>query len=216
MVGTSVVVTIWSRWTGRARSRRCSLAALPECLLPCFLFCLVRKGNTMTQETTPQQNPVSDANQPMFVIEKLYLRDLSVEVPNAPGIFLEQGSEPGIDIQINHAGSHLQGDLFDAVLTVTVTAKLGEKTLFLVEVRQGGIFRLRNIPQAEVEPIMAIACPNILLPYVREAVSDAVIRAGFPPVYLQPINFEAVYRARLAEAQQLQQQANVDGAAPQG
>ena len=85
------------------------------------------------------------------------------------------------------------------VLTVTVTAKLGEKTVFLVEVGQAGIFRILNVPEEQIEPLIAVACPNILFPYARETVSDAVTRAGFSPVVLQPVNFEAMYMQRLQE-----------------
>ena len=84
-------------------------------------------------------------------------------------------------------------------LTATVTAKIGEKTVYLVEVGQAGLFRIRNIPEENLEPLLAIACPNILFPYVREVVSDCVTRAGFAPVVLQPVNFEAMYSARQQE-----------------
>lgn len=140
-----------------------------------------------------------DQNQaPSFGIEKLYVKDFSIEVPNAPSIFLEREG-PQVDIQINTQGTHLGEGVFDVVLTVTVTAKLGEKTVFLVEVGQAGIFRMVNVPQEQIEPLLAVACPNILQPYAREAISDATVRAGFSPVLLQPINFEALYLARLEE-----------------
>lgn len=138
--------------------------------------------------------------QPVFGIEKLYVRDLSVEVPNAPEIFLEQGA-PQVEIQLNTTGHALGEGAYEVVLTVTVTAKVGEKTVFLVEAGQAGIFRIVNVPAEQVEPLIAVACPNILFPYAREVVSDAVIRAGFAPVVLQPVNFEAMYMARLQEQQ---------------
>ena len=153
----------------------------------------------MTQETTSQGAQPEDT-QPAFLLEKIYVHDLSIEVPNAPGIFLEQG-EPKIDIQLNNTGTPMQGSLFNSILTITVSATLGEKTVFMIEVKQAGIFRLHNIPAQDVEPLLAVACPNILLPYAREVVSEAAMRAGFPPVYLQPINFEAIYRAQLQERQ---------------
>ena len=99
------------------------------------------------------------------------------------------------------AGTAIGEGTFEVVLTVTVTAKVGDKTQFLVEVAQAGIFVIQNVPEGDIEPIVAVACPNILFPYARETVSDAVTRAGFPPVLLAPVNFEAVYRQRL-EAQQ--------------
>ena len=134
---------------------------------------------------------------PSFSIEKLYLKDLSVEVPNAPEIFLEQDS-PQVEIQLQTNGQNLGSGAYEVVLTVTVTARIGEKTVFLVEVGQAGIFGIINVPDENLEPIVAVACPNILFPYAREVVSDAVTRAGFSPVVLQPVNFEGMYMARLS------------------
>ncbi|RIX48814.1 MAG: protein-export chaperone SecB [Rhodocyclales bacterium GT-UBC] len=136
--------------------------------------------------------------QPVFGIEKLYVKDLSVEVPNAPEIFLEREA-PQVEIQLNTGARGVGEGIFEVVLTVTVTAKLAEKTVFLVEVGQAGIFRIVNVPDEQVEPLIAVACPNILFPYAREAVSDAVTRAGFQPIVLQPVNFEAMYMQRLQE-----------------
>ena len=136
--------------------------------------------------------------QPVFGIEKLYVKDISVEVPNAPEIFLEREA-PQVEIQLNSAGRGLGDGAYEVLLTVTVTAKLGEKTVFLVEVGQAGIFRVLNVPNEQIEPLIAVACPNILFPYARETVSDAVTRAGFSPVVLQPVNFEAMYMQRLQE-----------------
>jgi preprotein translocase subunit SecB len=136
--------------------------------------------------------------QPVFGIEKLYIKDLSVEVPNAPEIFLEQEA-PQVEIQLNTAGRGVGEGVVEVVLTVTVTAKIGEKALFLVEVGQAGIFRMMNIPEEQMEGLVAVACPNILFPYAREVVSDAITRAGFQPIVLQPVNFEAMYMQRLQE-----------------
>jgi preprotein translocase subunit SecB len=136
--------------------------------------------------------------QPVFGIEKLYVKDISVEVPNAPEIFLEREA-PQVEIQLNSAGRAIGDGAYEVLLTVTVTAKLGEKTVFLVEVGQAGIFRVLNVPNEQIEPLIAVACPNILFPYARETVSDAVTRAGFSPVVLQPVNFEAMYMQRLQE-----------------
>jgi len=135
---------------------------------------------------------------PSFGIEKIYVKDLSVEVPNAPEIFLEQQS-PQVEIQLNTEGRGLGEGVFEVVLTVTVTARIEDKTVFLVEVGQGGIFRIMNVPDEQIEPLVAVACPNILFPYAREIVSDAVTRAGFSPIVLQPVNFEAMYMSRLEQ-----------------
>lgn len=136
--------------------------------------------------------------QPIFAIEKLYVKDLSVEVPNAPEIFLER-EQPQLEVQLNTGGRGIGDGVYEVVLTVTVTARLAEKTVFLVEVGQAGIFRIQNVPEEQIEPLIAVACPNILFPYAREAVSDAVGRAGFQAVVLQPVNFEGMYMQRMQE-----------------
>jgi len=148
-----------------------------------------------------QETPVQD--NPVFAIEKIYIKDLSVEVPNAPQIFLERES-PKVSIQLQTATQGIGEGVYEVTLTTTVTSKIEEKTVFLVEVGQAGIFRVQNVPDENMEPLLSIACPNILFPYAREVVSDAVIRAGFAPVLLQPVNFEALYMSRL------QQQAGKD------
>jgi len=139
-------------------------------------------------------------NQPLFSIEKVYVKDLSLEIPNAPQIFLEREA-PQVDIQLHHNSTGVEDGVYQTTLTVTVTAKVGEKTLFLVEAAQAGIFVARNIPQQELDAVLGIACPNILFPYVREVISDVVVRAGFPPVVLSPVNFESIYQAQ-RESQQ--------------
>lgn len=136
--------------------------------------------------------------QPVFGIEKLYVKDLSLEVPNAPQIYLEREA-PQVEIQLGTSGSGVGDGAYEVVLTVTVTATLEDKTVFLVEVGQAGIFRIMNVPNEQIEPLIAVACPNILFPFAREAVSDAVTRAGFQPIVLQPVNFEAMYVQRLQQ-----------------
>lgn len=145
---------------------------------------------------------MSDNNsQPVFTIEKLYVKDLSLEVPNGPRIFLER-ENPEVGIQLRTDGNAIDPGIYEVVVSVTVSAKLpGDKTLFLVEVAQAGIFQIRNVPEEDLEPIMMIGCANILYPYLREAVSDAVGRAGFQPVMLAPVNFEALYQARKQQEQ---------------
>ena len=133
--------------------------------------------------------------QPVFSIEKIFVKDLSLEIPNAPGIFLER-DQPQVDIQLHHNSTGVEDGVYQCTLTVTVTAKIKDKTMFLVEAAQAGIFVARNIPASELEPVLAIACPNILFPYVRETISDVIVRAGFPPVMLAPVNFEAIYQAQ--------------------
>jgi len=139
--------------------------------------------------------------QPVFGIEKIYVKDLSLEIPHAPEVFL-QNEQPQVEVQLHNEGGAISEGLYQVVLTVTVTAKAGDKTMFLVEVAQAGIFQIRNLPESDLEPLLATSCPNILFPYAREAVSDIVGRAGFPPVYLAPVNFEAIYLQRLQQAQE--------------
>lgn len=145
---------------------------------------------------------MTETAQPVFSIEKLYVKDLSLEVPHAPEIYLARET-PEINVQLRTEGKGIEEGLFEVVLTVTVTAKLAEeRSVFLVEVAQAGVFQIRNIDAAELEPVMLIGCPNILFPYAREAVSDAVTRAGFQPVLLSPVNFEALYHAQRQQAAQ--------------
>jgi preprotein translocase subunit SecB len=143
----------------------------------------------------------SDNQQPVFNIEKIYVKDLSAEVPNAPQIFLEREA-PEIEIQLQSTAGAIDEGMYETTLTVTVTAKRGETTFFLVEVAQAGIFQIRNVPEADLQPILGMACPNILFPYAREAVSSAITNAGFPPVLLTPVNFEALYQQRRVEEAQ--------------
>ncbi len=144
---------------------------------------------------------MTDLQQPVFSIEKVYVKDASVETPNSPQVFLEP-AQPQVEVQLQNAAQQLNDALFEVVVTVTVTAKAGDKTLFLVEAAQAGIFRIQHVPAADLEPILGVGCPNILFPYAREVVADLIGRAGFPAIHLQPVNFEAMYAARLeAEAQ---------------
>jgi preprotein translocase subunit SecB len=141
----------------------------------------------------------AEQQQPSFNIEKLYVKDLSLELPNAPKVFMEADS-PQLDVQIHNESQHVADALYDVVVTVTVTAKSGDKTMFLAEVAQAGLFSIVNVPAEELEPLLGIGCPTILYPYVREAISDLVTRGGFPPVLLAPVSFEALYVQRQQEA----------------
>lgn len=147
---------------------------------------------------TQEQQAATD-NSPLFTIDKIYIKDLSIEVPNAPQIFLERET-PTIEIELNTANSNIGEGYYDVELTVTVTAKLEDKVVFLVEAGQAGIFQIRNVPDEALHPLLYIACPTSLFPYARQAISDATTRAGFPPVVLTPVNFEAMYMARQQEA----------------
>ena len=143
---------------------------------------------------------MSDAQQPVFSIEKIYVKDLSVEVPAAPQVFL-QPEQSQLEVQLEQQNEQVADGLYEVTLTVTVTAKSGAKTLFLVEAAQAGIFQIRNVGDDNLGAVIGMLCPNVLFPYARETVSDTVNRAGFPPVNLAPVNFEAIYQPRLAQQQ---------------
>ena len=140
------------------------------------------------------------ASTPVFQIQRIYLKDLSLEQPNSPQILLEQ-AQPQVDINLGLAAGPVADGLYEVSVTATVTTKVGEKTLFLVEAKQAGIFEVRNIPQEQLQPIIGIACPQIVYPYLRATVSDICTRAGFPPVLLAEVNFQAMYEAQQAQVQ---------------
>jgi preprotein translocase subunit SecB len=135
---------------------------------------------------------------PVFQIQRVYLKDLSLELPNAPQIFLEQEA-PNIEVAVDVSAGNLADGIYEASVTITVTAKVKDKVAFLVEGKQAGIFEIRNIPVEQLDPVLGIACPNIIYPYLRANIADAITRAGFPPVHLTEINFELFYQQR-AEA----------------
>jgi preprotein translocase subunit SecB len=138
--------------------------------------------------------------QPAFSIEKIYLKDLSLEIPNAPQVFTERES-PRVDINLHNEVKMIETGVYEVTLTATVTAKHNDKTAFLVEVAQAGIFQIRNYPQDELAVVVNVTCPRTLLPYARETVSTILGRAGFPPVVLPHVGFESIYQQRLQEQQ---------------
>jgi preprotein translocase subunit SecB len=135
-----------------------------------------------------------------FSIDKIYVKDLSLENPGAPQSFQVQQA-PQLEVGLRTRAEQVQPDVYEAVLTVTLTAKAGDKALFLVEASQAGIFTIRGVPQEHLQAVLAVHCPTVLFPYIRETLADAVGRAGFPPMHLAPINFEALYQQQLAQAQ---------------
>ena len=141
--------------------------------------------------------PATDST-PVFQIQRVYLKDLSLEQPNSPGILLDQ-EQPAIDIQLGVDAQALAEGVYEVCVTATVTTKIKDRTVFLVEAKQAGIFELRNLPQDQVGPVLGIACPQIVYPYLRASVADTITRAGFPPVHLQEINFQAMYEQQQAQ-----------------
>ena len=136
-----------------------------------------------------------ETSNPVFQIQRVYLKDMSLEQPHAPQILLEQ-TQPQVDINLGVGAENVAEGIFEVTVTATVTTTVGEKTLFLVEAKQAGIFEIRNIPQDQIQPILGIACPGIVYPYLRAVVSDVCTRAGFPPVLLAEVNFQAMYEAQ--------------------
>lgn len=137
-----------------------------------------------------------------FQIEKVYVKDVSLEIPNAPQVFLEQ-SQPQLEVRIDTSADAFADGYYEVTVKATVTARAGERTLFLVEAAQAGIFAVRNVPREELDPLLGIGCPTVIFPYLRETISDLVVRGGFPPVLLAPLSFEALYLQRLqAQGQQ--------------
>ena len=137
--------------------------------------------------------------QPSFQIEKIYVKDLSLENPGAPQTF-QLAESPQIEIGLRTRGEQVAPDVYECVLTLTVTARSNDKTVFLIEAAQAGIFAIKGVPPNQLQPVLAIHCPAVLFPYARETIADATMRAGFPPVHLAPINFEALYQQQLAQA----------------
>jgi preprotein translocase subunit SecB len=150
----------------------------------------------------------TEAQAPVFQIQRVYLKEASLEQPNSPAILLDQ-QQPSVDIQLGVEATPVAVGVFEVCVTATVHTKIDDKTVFLVECKQGGIFEIRHLPDEQMGPVMGIACPQIVYPYLRGNVADLITRAGFPPVHLAEINFQAMY-----EQQQLQQ-AEQAGSLPQ-
>jgi preprotein translocase subunit SecB len=136
---------------------------------------------------------------PAFNIQRMYLKDLSLEQPNSPQILLEQG-QPQVDINLQMGAEQVADGVYEITVTATVTAKIKDKTLFLVEAKQAGIFEIRNVPQDQLQGIVSIVCPQMVYPYLRAIVSDVCTRAGFPPILLTEVNFQAMFEAQQQQA----------------
>ena len=148
-------------------------------------------------DSQPQAAPEAAGAQ--FSIEKIYIKDLSLENPGAPQSF-RMNENPQVEIGLRTRAEAVAQDTYECVLTITVTARAGDKTVFLVEAAQAGVFVIRGVPAQQLQPVLAIHCPAVLFPYARETVASATMHAGFPPVHLAPINFEALYQQQLAQA----------------
>jgi preprotein translocase subunit SecB len=144
---------------------------------------------------------MADNNDPVFQIQRVYMKEASLEQPNSPAILLEQ-EQPSVDIQLGVEAQQAADGRFEVAVAATVTTKIKDKTVFLCEVKQAGIFEIRNIPADQMQAVMGIACPQIVYPYLRANVADVITRAGFPPVHLAEINFQAMYEQQQAQQQQ--------------
>jgi preprotein translocase subunit SecB len=151
---------------------------------------------------------MAEQQDPVFQIQRVYLKEASLEQPNSPAILLEQ-EQPSVDIQLGVEAGQVAEGMYEVCVTATVTTKVKDKTMFLVEAKQAGIFEIRNLPQDQMGPIMGIACPQIVYPYLRGNVADLITRAGFPTVHLAELNFQAMYEQQQAELQQQGQRPSV-------
>lgn len=155
-------------------------------------------------EQIPAQTNGQAAPQMQMSLQKIYARDVSFEVPNAPKVFQEEG-QPQVQLNLSHKAATIEGENYEVVLTLTVTCTLNERTAYLAEVHQAGVFSFTGFDQDNLATVLATYCPNVLFPFARQVVSDLVLNGGFPPLLLQPINFDALYAQQQQQAQQGQQ-----------
>ncbi len=157
----------------------------------------------------PPQSAGAQPAQPVFQVEKIYTKDASIELPNAPQIFTE-AAQPQVEVQMQQESANFADGLYEVTVKATVTARAGEKTLFLVEAAQCGIFTVRNVAAQDIDPLLSVTCANIVFPYLRETISDLVTRAGFPPVLLAHVAFEALYLQRQQQGGQQPEQGRIE------
>jgi len=156
---------------------------------------------TNMAEETPAPSNGQAAPQMQMALQKIYARDVSFEVPNAPKVFQEEG-QPQVQLNLSHKANALEGESYEVVLTLTVTCTLNERTAYLAEVHQAGVFSFVGFDQQNLSAVLATYCPNVLFPFARQTISDLVLNGGFPPLLLQPINFDALYAQQQQQAQQ--------------
>jgi len=144
---------------------------------------------------------MAEQQEPVFTIQRMYLKDMSLEIPNAPQIFLET-KQPTVEVSLGVENQTVSEGLQETTVTVTVTTKVDDKVAFLIEAKQGGIFEMRNIPADQTDMLTNVVCPNIIYPYLRSNIADAINRTGFPPIHLAEINFEALYQQKLQQEAQ--------------
>jgi len=153
------------------------------------------------------QNTQQESDAPAFNMQRVYLKDLSLEMPNAPHVFLEQET-PQVEVSVNVGGQRLAETVFESTVTATVTTRVNDKVLYLVEATQAAIFELANIPAEQMDPILGIVCPTMVYPYLRANVADAITRTSLPPLHLAEVNFQGLYEQQIAQLQQQGEAAN--------
>jgi preprotein translocase subunit SecB len=157
----------------------------------------------------------NQAKEPSFNLQRTYVKDLSLEMPNAPQIFLEQEG-PNVEVSINVGGQQLADTIYESTVQVTVTTRINDKTLYLVEATQAGIFEAANIPKDQLDPLLGIVCPTMLYPYLRATVADVITRTTMPALHLAEVNFQSLYEQRLAQATEENKKQDTDIAVPPG
>jgi preprotein translocase subunit SecB len=155
----------------------------------------------MTEKSSVAQDGIENSNEPGFRIQRIYLKDMSLEQPNAPQILLVV-ADPQVQVEVDVAVNRLSDEIFEVALISTITARVDGKVLFLVEANQAGIFEFQNIPAEQIDPMLGITCPTILYPYLRSNMADVISRAGFQPIHLNEIKFHGMYEHRLMQAHQ--------------
>ena len=152
----------------------------------------------MAEEKQTPAAAGNEAQEPQFIIQRVYVKDVSFEAPNSPAVFTEEW-KPDTDLDLNTAVNVLQGDNYEVELSLTITVKSQEKVAFLVEVKQAGVFLIQGYPQEQMNHLLAAYCPNTLFPYAREVIAGLVSKGSFPEMHLSPINFDSLYAKRLQE-----------------
>lgn len=160
-------------------------------------------GNNPNPEAKPGNQPAAGGTEPQFRIHKVFLKDVSFESPQTPAVFVASNNwKPQVSLQINTESLQLENDLLETVLTVNVTVKSDDKSVYLVEVKQAGLFLLKDFPEGDKQRMLGTFCPNILFPFAREEIAALVAKGGFPQLLLDPVNFDALYAQHLAQARQ--------------
>src|SRR5699024_5417473 len=187
----SAATMTWQHWIARETS--------PHCCRPDLSH--QPTGNPMAEQSATPQSGNQQDESPSFSLQRAYVKDLSLEMPNAPQILLEQET-PSVEVSLGVAGHQLADSIYESSVTVTVTTRVNDKVLYLIEATQAGIFEAANIPQEQLDPLIGIVCPTMLYPYLRATVADLINRTSLPALHLTEVNFQTLYEQRRAEAQQ--------------